>query len=101
MKKWPMRIWGSLVLVFFACGPRGQTIETEPVAVPVPQEVSEEPTLTPYDVAPRMANMREVLRALQREYPTLLREARIGEEVKIWFFIGADGRVPITFTVRR
>ena len=89
MKKWLQRIRGVPVLVFFACGgPPVRTIEPEPV--PVPQEVPEAPAFTPYEVAPRVTN---VLRALAREYPTVLREAGIGGSVKIWFFIDEEGNV--------
>ena len=77
MKKWLKRIRGVPVLVFFACGgPPVRTIEPEPV--PVLQEVPDAPAL---------------LRALAREYPTVLREAGIGGPVKIWFFIDEEGNV--------
>ena len=33
----------------------------------------------------------EVLRALTNEYPTLLREAGIGGNVQVWFFIDEEG----------
>ena len=50
-------------------------------------ELSDQPVFTPYEVAPRMTNTPEVQRALERAYPTLLRDAGIGGSVLIWFFI--------------
>jgi protein TonB len=44
-------------------------------------------------VKPDIKNREEVQRALQREYPALLRDAGIGGTVLVWFFIDEDGHV--------
>jgi TonB family protein len=54
------------------------------------------PTFTPFTVAPRLENEREVARALEREYPTPLRYAGIGGQVLLWLFIDASGKVEET-----
>ncbi len=51
------------------------------------------PTFTPYTVAPEIKNLTEVHRALEREYPAILRDAGIGGTVHVWFFIDEGGRV--------
>ncbi|MGD2045642.1 MAG: energy transducer TonB [Gemmatimonadota bacterium] len=57
---------------------------------------TEQPTFTPFTVAPTLANTDEVVEALNDEYPTLLREAGIGGTANVWFLIGTDGRVANT-----
>ncbi|MBT8396940.1 MAG: energy transducer TonB [Gemmatimonadetes bacterium] len=78
------------------------TFESNPVKeLPPPPTLSESgaeslaaaPTFTPYTVRPDIKNREEVRRALQREYPPLLREAGLGGEVLVWFFIDEEGRV--------
>lgn len=80
------------------------TIETntfESVSVedlpPPPSEVetdiSAAPTFTPWTVKPAVTNRNEVLRALEREYPALLRDAGIGGTVVVNFFIDEQGVV--------
>ncbi|MDP2958823.1 MAG: energy transducer TonB [Longimicrobiales bacterium] len=60
-------------------------------------EVSrEEPVFTPYTVAPELRNRDEVSRALEREYPSLLRDAGIGGRVVVWLFIDEAGAVQNT-----
>lgn len=51
------------------------------------------PGFTPYTVKPDYTNVAEVRRALEREYPPLLRDAGIGGTVKVWFFIDENGVV--------
>ena len=58
-----------------------------------PQKLSDAPVFTPYEVAPRMTNVREVQAALVREYPPLMKSANIGGEVTIRFFIDEEGKV--------
>ncbi len=64
--------------------PRTRDPETDPSANPV---------FTPYTVSPEIKNRDEVQAALIREYPTILRDARIGGTVFVWFFISKEGRV--------
>ena len=49
--------------------------------------------LTPSMVAPSVKNRDEVARALQREYPALLRDAGIGGTAHVLFLVNADGGV--------
>jgi protein TonB len=79
------------------------TFEDNPVEdlPPPPEEVtttdiSAAPTFTPYTVRPDIKNRAEVARALEREYPPLLRDAGIGGTVQVWFFIDEEGRVQRT-----
>ena len=70
----------------------GGALTTEPE----PEPVEAGPTFTPYTVAPWLKNSREVARALQREYPTMLRSAGVGAQVLIWLFIDDTGKVQQT-----
>ncbi len=58
-----------------------------------PVDLSVNPVFTPYTVQPEIKNRREVQEALMREYPSLLRNAGIGGEVVVWFFISEEGMV--------
>lgn len=76
------------------------TFEDNPVEdlPPPPEEVTETdiaaaPTFTPFTVRPDIRNRNEVARALEREYPPLLRDAGIGGTVDVWFFIDEEGNV--------
>ncbi len=75
------------------------TFEDNPVEdlPPPPEEVatdiSSAPTFTPFTVAPSIQNRRDVIRAMEREYPPLLRDAGIGGTVKVFFFIDEEGKV--------
>jgi protein TonB len=44
-------------------------------------------------VAPRLLNGEEVVRALDRHYPVLLREAGIGGKVIVWCLVDEEGKV--------
>lgn len=58
--------------------------------------LTDAPVFTPYTVAPELRNGTEVRRALERNYPPLLRDAGIGGNVLVWFFIDEQGRVQKT-----
>jgi len=78
------------------------TFEENPVEeLPPPPEaaatdLSAQPTFTPFTVAPEIQNRSEVVRAMEREYPPLLRDAGIGGTVRVYFFIDEQGRVQDT-----
>ena len=77
---------------------RGDDPGDPPADSEAPQEASlaslmQEPTFTPYTVRPDLSNEREVQRAMEREYPPILREAGIGGTVNVQFFIDAEGVV--------
>ena len=59
----------------------------------VASDISAAPTFTPYTVAPSILNRDEVVRAMVREYPALLRDAGIGGTVRVYFFIDENGQV--------
>jgi protein TonB len=73
--------------------------ENPPERLPPPPDstltrgVSDEPTFTPFTVRPGMKNVEEVRRALEQEYPPLLRDAGIGGTVEVWFQIDDEGVV--------
>jgi protein TonB len=75
------------------------TFEDNPVEElpPPPEEVATDlsaaPTFTPFTVAPSILNRDEVIRAMTREYPPLLRDAGIGGTVRVYFFIDEQGTV--------
>jgi protein TonB len=75
------------------------TFEDNPVEdlPPPPEEqavdLSAAPTFTPFTVAPDIQNRAEVIRAMEREYPPLLRDAGIGGTVQVFFFIDEEGVV--------
>ena len=78
------------------------TFEDNPVAdlPPPPDEeavdISAAPSFTPYTVRPDLINQPEVERALEREYPPILRDAGIGGRVTVHFFIDEEGTVQNT-----
>lgn len=57
------------------------------------RDLSDAPTFTPFTVAPQIMNRQQVVRAMEREYPPLLRDAGIGGTVNVYFFIDEEGRV--------
>ena len=59
-------------------------------------DVPSERPFFPYDVAPRVRNVEEVLRSLEREYPATLRQVGIGGTVSVLFYIDGEGRVQET-----
>jgi len=57
------------------------------------EDISKAPVFTPFTTPPRLTNSSEVGRALERTYPPLLRDAGIGGQTVMWFFIDEDGKV--------
>ena len=51
------------------------------------------PRWVPVDVLPYIKNRNELQRALEREYPALLRDAGIGGTTRVWFYIDETGKV--------
>lgn len=91
------------VLAVQACGVDSPvTIDDTAATVVLPEgegeptpagELRARPTFTPFTVAPSILNRDEVVAAMVREYPPLLRDAGIGGTVRVYFFINEDGRV--------
>ena len=67
--------------------------ELPPPPDEVETDISSAPVFIPYTVQPDITNRDEVARALEREYPPLLRDAGIGGTTLVWFFIDESGRV--------
>ncbi len=59
----------------------------------VPVDLEASPVFTPYTVRPDIRNREEIGRALEREYPPLLRDAGIGGTAQIWFLVDESGTV--------
>lgn len=59
-------------------------------------DISERPTFTPFTVAPSILNRDEIVHALIRAYPPLLRETGIGGITTVYFFIDEHGVVQST-----
>ena len=55
--------------------------------------IGETPSFTPFTVAPVMQNRDEVARALEREYPALLRDAGVGGRTIVWVRLDDQGNV--------
>jgi len=73
-----------------------QQLDSEKLPPPpekVEEDLSAAPVWTPVDVYPLLKNRAEVERALESEYPPLLRDAGIGGTVKVWFFIDEAGEI--------
>jgi len=60
------------------------------------EDLASAPRFTPFTVRPELRNRTEIARALERNYPPLLRDAGIGGETLVWFFIDENGRVQNT-----
>jgi protein TonB len=69
-----------------------ENLPPPPTAAPS-EDISAAPRFTPFTVSPELRNRSEVQRALERNYPPLLRDSGIGGEALVWFFIDENGRV--------
>lgn len=72
------------------------SVDELPPPPAIDTEVPEKPPFTPFDVDPRVLNVDEILRALEREYPPSLREAGIGGTVSVLFHVDERGLVQAT-----
>lgn len=59
-------------------------------------DVGASPTFTPFTVAPEIINRDEIVDAMMKNYPRILRDAGVGGEVRVFFFIDAEGLVQNT-----
>jgi len=67
--------------------------ELPPPPQSITTEISRAEAFTPFTVQPRVLNTDEVVRAMRREYPSVLRDSGIGGTVGILFHIDSDGKV--------
>ncbi|MEE2669882.1 MAG: energy transducer TonB [Gemmatimonadota bacterium] len=56
-------------------------------------DVAAAPTFTPMTVRPEIRNRGAVVAAMERAYPPILRDAGLGGQVIVWFFISEEGVV--------
>lgn len=85
------------------CGPRSSPIGVDESGLEVQEAVVSGsaadtdlragPTFTPFTEAPAVLNRDEVVDAMVRSYPPLLRDAGIGGTARIYFFIDEQGSV--------
>lgn len=91
-------------MVLAACGPESSPVLVDESGIQAQQAVaagSEDedvdlragPAFTPFTDAPTILNRDEVVAAMTREYPPLLRDAGIGGTVKVYFLIDEEGVV--------
>lgn len=89
--------WVSFPLVFQVGEAERRKVllnpEVEPPVDAPPPSVERGPSFTPFTVAPSILNRAEVIAAMAREYPPLLREAGVAGTVRVYFLIGDDGSV--------
>jgi TonB family protein len=102
-------VWIQIPIVFTSRSQEAGAVTTQPPA-PTPALTSattpdpaaqrsaeggapESPSFTPFTRAPEALNRPVIARALEREYPPVLRDAGIGGRVIVWFFVDAAGRV--------
>lgn len=72
--------------------------DNPPSALPPPPDrvdspAPESPHWVPVDVLPYIKNREQLSRALEREYPPLLRDAGIGGTSRVWFYVDETGKV--------
>jgi TonB family protein len=94
----PVAVWVQIPIQFMSAAPADDLeppagISSERFEVTPSEQGPDGPRFTPYTVQPRLLNPPEVQRALQENYPPLLRDAGIGGMTVLWFHIGTDGRV--------
>lgn len=98
-------VGGGVLLVAGACllpgpdrtdslmGPTDDAARERAGSMEAAVDPSDGPTFTPFTVAPDVTNRAEVGRALEAEYPPLLRDAGVGGTTLLHFFIDAEGVV--------
>jgi bla regulator protein blaR1 len=95
----------GIVVGVQACGVDGpfapdpdpaQDAPSATVASPSLAEIRDEPTFTPFTVAPSITNRDEVVQALQDEYPPLLRDAGVEGTVRVYLLVDDEGTVQET-----
>jgi len=72
--------------------PVAASAELAPPPVPMADETSR-PTYIPYEVPPRLKNEAQVLALLEASYPSSLRDAGVGGNVRLWIYVDEEGIV--------
>lgn len=60
------------------------------------EDIAAAPTFTPYTVPPTLLNRNDVMQAMLKSYPEVLRRSGIGGTVQVYFFINKEGVVQDT-----
>lgn len=71
--------------------PEAVEIPSPTAALGKPRILEGDPNFTPFTVAPSILNREEVIAALAREYPPLLREAGVEGTVQMWSYVTVEG----------
>ena len=102
----------GMILVAVACWAPSPTALDEEAELPAVNAVVEdqappiselargfldEPIFTPFTVRPDIKNRNEIARAMEENYPRLLRDAGVMGTVNVWFFIDERGITRKTF----
>ena len=72
---------------------RDNPVRDLPPPTRIAPDTTDVPHFTPWTVMPDIKNRAALTRAMEREYPSLLRDAGIGGTVTVWFLIDEDGEV--------
>jgi TonB family protein len=90
----PVAVWIALPIAFGRPADEGGARASKAPPPPVDRAtLGDEPTFTPYTVAPNLRNRAVTAQALEAEYPPELRGAGIGGTARVWFFIDESGGV--------
>lgn len=69
------------------------TLPPPPTRSTANDDLSLAPRLTPMDVKPRVLNVDEVTRAMERNFPSMLRDAGVSGTAEVWLYLDYDGTV--------
>lgn len=83
----------TIALTTFEANPVGELPLPPPDLAEEVADLASAPTFTPFTVAPSILNREELLDAMREAYPPLLENAGVGGEVRVHFFIDAEGKV--------
>jgi TonB family protein len=88
----------GVLVIFQSCGvetPVAEAPAEAPVAEPAAPALTVEqgPVFAPFTQAPRLVNEEEVQKAMEANYPPLLKEAGIGGTVGVYMFVDTTGMV--------
>lgn len=93
-------VWVQIPITFGAGSPQAPTrvAAKSPAAAnasapTTTESLASKPVFTPYTKSPQILNRAEVVQAMARDYPSLLRDAGIGGTSVVLVFVGTDGTV--------
>lgn len=86
-------MWTELPYTFAAGEPTDSVRARMARAQADDNQLHQQPVFTPYTVAPGILNQTDVVRAIQRLYPPLLRDGGVGGTVLVWFLLDEQGNI--------